>query len=182
MTLSFMQHWKSGKNKGKPTFFVDKIWSSFDEYTFLACFDTFSIPHKEKVGRYIESNKKAKSHSIRFGKRQWIAGNDIHFAINNRTKNYFRFAPITEVVSVQKIEFELIGGLTEDAQSYDIMNVFIDEKNFGSFDRLKKEVIFGEDNLQQLAINDGFESVEDFFEYFNENATGQLIHWTDLTY
>lgn len=37
-------------------------------------------------------------------------------------------------------------------------------------------------NMLKLAINDGFESIDDFFNYFNEDTTGKIIHWTDLEY
>ena len=36
--------------------------------------------------------------------------------------------------------------------------------------------------LRELAKNDGFESVEDFFAYFNKDFKGKIIHWTDLQY
>ena len=36
--------------------------------------------------------------------------------------------------------------------------------------------------MWQLAINDGFESLKHFFEYFNEDFEGKIIHWTDLKY
>lgn len=35
---------------------------------------------------------------------------------------------------------------------------------------------------EQLAINDGFESVDKFFEHFNKSAEYNLIHWTNLKY
>jgi hypothetical protein len=35
---------------------------------------------------------------------------------------------------------------------------------------------------EQLAINDGFETVEHFFRWFNEDFSGKIIHWTDLRY
>ncbi len=38
------------------------------------------------------------------------------------------------------------------------------------------------EEVNQLAINDGFNSVDDFFQYFNTDFTGKLIHWTDLKY
>ena len=37
-------------------------------------------------------------------------------------------------------------------------------------------------NIKLLTKNDGFESVESFFEYFNENFRGKIIHWTEFTY
>ena len=40
----------------------------------------------------------------------------------------------------------------------------------------------GEDFLEQLAINDGFNNYEDFFKWFSSDFQGQIIHWTDLRY
>jgi ribonuclease HIII len=36
--------------------------------------------------------------------------------------------------------------------------------------------------IETLAQNDGFNTIYDFFAYFNEDFTGKLIHWTDLKY
>ncbi len=33
-----------------------------------------------------------------------------------------------------------------------------------------------------IALNDGFDSADAFFNYFHEGFTGKLIHWTDLKY
>lgn len=36
--------------------------------------------------------------------------------------------------------------------------------------------------MERLAINDGFENVDAFFEWFHENFYGSIIHWTDFKY
>lgn len=41
--------------------------------------------------------------------------------------------------------------------------------------------------VEELAINDGFEAVEDFEDYFikqmeNDEFSGKIIHWTDFKY
>lgn len=38
------------------------------------------------------------------------------------------------------------------------------------------------EEIKQLAINDGFEDVENLIAYFNKVFTGKIIHWTDLRY
>jgi len=38
------------------------------------------------------------------------------------------------------------------------------------------------DYLKTLARNDGFESVDDFFKWFNADFQGKIIHWTDFKY
>jgi hypothetical protein len=36
--------------------------------------------------------------------------------------------------------------------------------------------------VEVLARNDGFATVKDFFEWFSEDYTGKIIHWTELRY
>ncbi len=33
-----------------------------------------------------------------------------------------------------------------------------------------------------LAINDGFNSLDDFLKWFDDDFTGKIIHWTELKY
>lgn len=78
----------------------------------------------------------------------------------------FRFAPVLPVVRVQKIEI-------------------VYDKVFGK--NLHPNVLIDNVRLQlmrldELALNDGFNNVQDFFAYFNEDFTGKLIHWTNLKY
>ena len=57
----------------------------------------------------IKINVKPKKHTIRKDEKdRWKVGNDIHFVINNRTKNRFQFAPITKVKSIQIIKIKLL--------------------------------------------------------------------------
>ncbi len=37
-------------------------------------------------------------------------------------------------------------------------------------------------DLEMLAMNDGFDSVEDFFKWFNKDFSGWIIHWTMFRY
>ena len=36
--------------------------------------------------------------------------------------------------------------------------------------------------MKDLARNDGFDSIQAFFEWFKEDFEGKIIHWTDLRY
>ncbi len=38
------------------------------------------------------------------------------------------------------------------------------------------------ENLDRLAVNDGFSSADDFLKWFNKDFDGQIIHWTNLKY
>lgn len=39
-----------------------------------------------------------------------------------------------------------------------------------------------DEQIQRIAINDGFPSVKKFFEWFNTDFSGKIIHWTKLRY
>ncbi len=109
-----------------------------------------------------------KIHTIREDKpRRWKSGKDIHFATGVRTKNYNCFKE-GKVISTQRIFITYAFN--------DILEVSIDGNYF--YDKNK------------LALNDGFDSYWDFFEYFYpiiENSedkcfSGKIIHWTDFKY
>jgi len=62
------------------------------------------------------------------------------------------------IVSKQKIE------ITKE------YSVIIDDKNLTP----------GE--IEQLAINDGFNDIHDFFRYFDKQFIGEILHFTSLKY
>ena len=153
---------------GKPNHFVEKIWETILQKGIqINVIDFIEFGRKALPKNYIVGTHKPKLHTIREDKKErWKPGTKIDFFINCRQKNMFRFAPVLPVVSVQKIEI-------------------VYDKVFGK--TLYPEILI--DNvklhpmkLEELAQNDGFDSIEDFFAYFNEDFTGKLIHWTDLKY
>ena len=106
-----------------------------------------------------------KKHTIREDKHnRWRSGKQIHFATGVRTKNYNNFKTGT-CRSIQKIKIEYIGTF-----SYLDAEVKVDGK------------ILSNEEINILAKNDGFESIEDFFEWFNKDFKGKIIHWTDFKY
>lgn len=159
----------NGTLSGKSTFFPEKIWQSIpDDYTtehFQEYLDGF-----DKVGYDWDVDAVdflPKKHTLRSDEKdRWKVGMMIHFFINVRTKNMFRFAPRIPVKSIQKVEVQ---NPYHNNPDY-FPNVIIDGRML-----IKQEI-------QELAINDGFDSVDDFFEWFNEDFTGKIIHWTDLKY
>lgn len=167
----------STKMNGKPTYFVERIHKCFSlkEVYMIAGLDP-SI-HYPKDYNFIAKDKlPAKFHTMREDKKdRWQAGTKIDFFINCRQKDMFRFAPVLPVVSVQKVEIvwvELFGKK--------IAHVYIEDKFLA-------KVKFGNDlivkgDMLQFAKNDGFDTIEDFFAYFNEDFKGKIIHWTDLRY
>lgn len=165
MTLSFSTHFKNGKR----TNFVEKIRAAvyadrwLDMGFIKGLTDTF--PLDESI--YVFNRKKMydkKLHTIRKDKsNRWLPGTLIHFVIHNRTKKRFQFSPVVPCVSVQSI---VIKNFFNDKHS-----VIIDGR------------MLSDNEIITLALNDGFDTVQDFWEYFTEaDFKGKLIHWTSLTY
>lgn len=189
MILPFMTKFpaSAGALAGKPTAFIDKIWQGWlnqdadrihkyfefkDEFKSrftgtqkFQCWDRHDSPlYKMQFWN--------KLHTIREDKAdRWKRGVVIDFFINARTKDMFRFAPRIPVVSIQKIQI-----LWDDP----CLSIW----KFN--DRNVAVVIDGyrihESNIGLLAKNDGFDSLDEFFEYFDKDFSGKIIHWTDLKY
>lgn len=169
MTLSFSTKWPKsmGELAGQPNYFVEKIWAvhlnkSSDLNSSFAVYKTKNFKMFGTKWIY-PRDFHPKLHTIREDKNnRWKAGMDIHFVINNRTKDRFQFAPVVKCVSVQEIE---IFAFSIGIPVININGRMIDYEE-----------------MKQLAINDGFPSVEAFFDYFNTDFKGKIIHWTDLKY
>ena len=157
---------------GKATYFVEKISKTIKSLLFAknppAGFGSEFIPENFCYVQYAYC--KPKLHTIREDKKdRWKVGAKIDFFINCRQKDMFRFAPVLPVISIQKVE------IYHNAQS--MWN-----------DTIARPTIYIDgydlhpDKIRQLAQNDGFDTIEDFFAYFNKDYVGKLIHWTDLRY
>jgi hypothetical protein len=153
---------------GKVTYFPEKIHSGLLQNDLLQGFD-LGYEHSFDIDVLAECEPKL--HTIREDKTNcWKAGMKIDFFINCRQKNMFRFAPVLPVVSVQKI-------LITYTKTNKAM-VFIDDKCFF----MQDFSVEGNHKMLHLAQNDGFDTIADFFEYFNEDFEGKIIHWTELKY
>jgi hypothetical protein len=134
------------------------------------------IGFKEQFVEPILDGKKI--HTIREdATNRWVKGRVMHMATGVRTKKYNQFNE--EICNgTQKFEIKWSKnnkGLVSENRG---VQVFIDGVNvtnhtFGVFDEMLVEV---------LARNDGFATVKDFFEWFSEDYTGKIIHWTELRY
>lgn len=154
--------------KAKPTFFPEKILCGLFDHQLISKNDwQFYTKHLGSMLPYSE-----KYHTIRQDtKDRWKIGMNIDFFINVRKKNMFRFAPVLPVVSIQT--FQII--------HYD------NTETVWEFPHLKYAIRVDKRRLEPseieiLALNDGFDSVEDFLNYFNRDFKGKIIHWTDLKY
>ena len=126
---------------------------------------------KEKILTCFMRSKtsfRPKLHSLRQDVHdRWKADRQIHFVYGNRSKEHecFKVAPCISVEHIA-IVYPPCCGFT--------IYVFDAENNFG-----KK---LSDQEIEMLALNDGFETVEDFKAYFNKDFIGKIIHWTDLKY
>lgn len=171
---------------GKLTYFVEKIWQGLKKNDMLfpgASLETTDRRYFEYYGESPFDYTRMfipKIHTIREDKNnRWKAGIKIDFFINCRQKNMFRFAPVLPVISTQEIRIKYTMSSSNTPLVY--VEVFgnNDWKCLGTYNPKNKEY-FGD--LLLLAQNDGFDTVEDFFLYFNKNFKGKIIHWTDLKY
>ena len=162
---------------GKPTYFVEKIWSSlmpkYAEPKYNPMRYILPQVYFECIDKgFLNMNPhNAKYHTIREDKKErWKPGRKIDFFINCRQKSMFRFAPVLPVVSVQKVTMSYLWGKV-------IMITIAGREMYPS-------------EKEQFAMNDGFDNWESFFEYFYDVIkntednffTGKIIHWTDLKY
>ena len=106
-----------------------------------------------------------KIHTIREDKHnRWKAGNKIHFATGVRTKQYKEFMR-GKCISVQ--EFKIVP--PKDNNS--LRTYLIDGKELQPISDIVK-----------LSKNDGFDKASEFVNWFGDNFTGKIIHWTYFKY
>lgn len=162
MTLSFSKKFPWGEE----THFVEKIWEGLLFISVKMNAEEFLQYGQDNIPpNYERKTYHPKIHTIRADRKgRWKPGNKIHLVTGNRTKDRNQFAPVLECVSVQTIEikpaFKQVTILPEWYQPKDLT---------------PKEI-------EILAKNDGFDSVDDFWRWFDKDFQGSIIHWTDLKY
>ena len=161
MILPFTQ-----KIENKPTHFAEKIWKAIDDFDLITKEEAIEFSNNQKKSFVLDypliPNLKPKLHTIRADKKnRWSESKKIHPVYNNTRPNMFQFAPTMKCVSIQEIKIVKAGTLGL---------VWIDNIPMGS------------EKVKSLAVNDGFDSLIDFFLHFKEDFEGKIIHWTNLKY
>lgn len=101
---------------------------------------------------------------------RWKTGNKIHFATGVRTPNYNQFKEGI-CKGVQRISFYNPAIEYGDGSIWEMgLRFIVDGKNVT------------EEIQKEIALNDGFDSLEDMLKWFNYSFIGKIIHWTDKLY
>lgn len=187
MILSFKTKWADGR----PNYFVQLIANGMVMKFQPLIGGHF---HKELMSRVTDyelifgtiSNDQSiihpqyKYHTIRpDAKKLWKAGNKIHMYAGRYTaKNRVQFAPAMLCKAVQEIE------ILRYASEASPVSVCIVEDQGPQNPKLRRYL--DQSQIQRLAQNDGFDSVEHFANYFTPKPgdmfEGRIIHWTDVRY
>jgi hypothetical protein len=115
-----------------------------------------------------------KIHSMRSDpKRRWKKGKLIHHATGVRTPKYHCFLQ-NECTGTQETEIKHYYWKGNKVST----DVIID----GRLVYHKGIIVSDPETIEQLAKNDGFDSVEDFFKWFDSDFSGVIVHWTDFRY
>lgn len=171
---------------GKPTYFVERIHKGIRENYMLSPVDP-SIHYPVNYNFQAKSLVPPKIHTIREDKNdRWKVGTNIDFFINCRQKDMFRFAPVLPVVSKQKIELiwkENTENHTFLGTKFDrICTIKIDDRFYGDAYLFNGSVVSSSYTIPTFANNEGFDTPDELFAYFNKNFKGKIIHWTDFKY
>lgn len=131
----------------------------------------FKIEAKGKATGFVEKiNSGQKIHTMRIDyNNRWRPGTIIHFATGVRTKYYKQFK------EGKCISYQWVTLFPNDRRAM-ISN--------GGGKSLLDQYSMSDYQIQQLAINDGFDTVDDFWDWFSKDGDRvyKLIHWTDFRY
>src|SRR5690606_11025412 len=113
MIAPFSTHWPKtmpAHLDRKPTRFVEKITNSLSRSLGSELNEYLNVGidylNYSRTDEFVNAvvYEKAKHHTIRADEKdRWKPGRDIHFVINNRSKNQFQFAPVIKCVSTQRV-------------------------------------------------------------------------------
>lgn len=125
-----------------------------------------------------------KLHTIREDKKnRWSRYHIIHMSTGVRTKDYHCFLT-RHCVSVQNITINPISKQVAIDNKWILCEDSITGINALSSvaDVFGKWVLNNKVHLEVLAKNDGFDSVDEFWQWFDKPFEGKIIHWTTLKY
>ena len=184
MLLGFMQKfpWKGEDKQPVPTNFREKILAGAG---YLMSSQILSDEIKNKLGviTHPDSIYTPKIHTFREDPyNRWKLGMSIQMVYRGpkySILDHFNkgIPELERCVSVQKIKIEWFSYHMKPLEIMSIKGgtsrvpvVKIDDRELSGME------------LEKLAANDGFDSVEDFFRWFKRDWSGKCLHWTDFRY
>ncbi len=141
---------------GNPTYFKEKILAPY-------------LPELESF--------LPKIHTLRAGFR-WRKGMAIHMAIGVRTKDYHQF-------NKEIPELQYCTGTQDILILARQQQIMVWQKDFPEASDSVKDGYWKELDqaaMEELALNDGFESLQELFDWFFPIFDGQIVHWTGVRY
>lgn len=131
----------------------------------------FKIEVKGKRTYFVEKICSGiKIHTMRVDhNNRWRPGRIIHFATGVRTKKYNQFK------EGMCVSYQWVTLFPNDRQAM----IGNEEGKL-----LPDKYYISDDQIQQLSSNDGFDTVDYFWDWFSKDGdrTYKLIHWTDFKY
>lgn len=184
MILGFKQHFPWHE----PTFFREKILLGAGKTVIIPEMNVVMDNKKPGYVSHVSQNPilKPKLHTMREDKHnRWKPGMSIQMVYRGpkySIKHEFNkgIPELSKCVSTQKVEIYY-----SDMNGTKSVSIHIDNELFGVVnftDEGKPYFGLDEKEMKQFMYNDGFDSPEDFFRWFNKDWTGKLIHFTDLKY
>ena len=166
-------------HEGRKTHFMEKMMVLFGQENYPPNPDIAKSLIHPDFDLKVFVKAKPKLHTLREDKNdRWKAGMKIHAVIHNRSSKMFRFLPVFECTGVQRVRiaYTSIGDTRRSA------SIIIDGKYQGAAVWHNCKLEKCSKKIRTIAQNDGFDTVNDFFEWFSEDWEGKIIHWTDLRY
>jgi len=174
MILGFKQKFPWGES----TYFREKI---------LAIVGRVSINGDNiSDGPIINDGFKPKIHTMRAGNR-WKPGDKIHMAYGVRTKEYQQFnkgiPELENCISTQRIKLTWIYKNAYVETNLPLRKIKGPHGEFNYYPAIwVDDKPLNQSQIELLADNDGFDSIYQFFIWFNKDFTGQIIHFTNFRY
>jgi len=162
-----------------PEMMIKGISKIFPQYKYSIIVDS----HLNKYISYLNSINKeyanvssSKIHTIRKDSRsRW--NKDVVFApVAKHDNDQIQFFSNLKIVNTQEIKVSYYRKKPEVYIKSEALKMWvIFYADYGS-------EIYNEEGMNELAVNDGFRDIKQFFQYFKEEYVGKIIHWTDKIY
>ncbi len=180
MILSFKQKF----DDGSATNFPLAIWKGLLIYQLATQtqFETYRLLAKKQNHQILEGElpEHPKIHSLREDvHNRWGHGSMINYYIAARTRTRFEFGPYIPCTGTQEIE---INYFNDQNPVFTGQVSKIAKDHYNEVEVVVSDRVMTIKEIDKLALNDGFKSTQDFFNYFNKDFKGKIVHWTDFKY